>query len=223
MIGDAIGQSLPIAVGVAVSPLPMVAVVLMLVSGSARANAIAFLVTWFAAIGAIVTAVALVAGAASEEGPLPGWVGWAKIALGSLLLLLAARQWRGRPQAGDEPAMPRWMEAVDAFTPVRAAGLAALLGGVNPKNLLLSVSGGAAIASATAGAPGASVGAAAVFAAIASLGVAAPTVVYLAAGDSAGRVLDELKTWTVAHNAVIVAVLLLVIGAKLIGDGITAV
>ena len=115
------------------------------------------------------------------------------------------------------------MSAVDAFTPVKAAGLAALLGGVNPKNVLLTVSGGAAIATAASADVGATVGAAITFAVIASLGVAAPLVVYLTAGDRAARILAELRSWLVAQNAVIMTVLLLVIGAKLLGDAITIV
>jgi len=145
-VADALGQSLPIAVGVMVSPLPIVAVVLMLVSGSARANAIAFTLAWFATIGV-------------------------------LLLLLAVRQWQGRPRGDAEATTPAWMAAVDAFTPVKAAGLAALLGGVNPKNLLLAVSGGAAIAGEAGADRGASVGAAIAVAFIASIGVSPPVVV----------------------------------------------
>ncbi|MCB0893780.1 MAG: GAP family protein, partial [Nocardioidaceae bacterium] len=103
----------------------------------------------------------------------------------------------------------------------KAAGLAVLLAAVNPKNLLLCVSGGAAIATAAAGDGSAAVVAAAVFAVVATVGVAAPVVVYLTAGDRAEEVLAELKTWMVQHNAVIMAVLLLVIGAKLVGDGIS--
>jgi len=38
-VGPAIGQSLPIAIGVMISPLPIVAVVLMLLSDNAKANA----------------------------------------------------------------------------------------------------------------------------------------------------------------------------------------
>ncbi len=221
-MGEAIGQSLPIAVGVMISPLPIVAVVLMLVSGSARANAAAFVVTWFVGVGGVVLVVALLAGAAGgDDGGAPAWTGWAKIVLGLLLLLLAAGQWKQRPREGEEPSTPGWMTAVDAFTPVKAAGLAALLAVVNPKNLLLAVSGGAAIASAVSGDAGASIGAALVFAVVASLGVAAPLGVYLGAGERADQVLDDLKTWMIQHNTVIMAVLLLVIGAKLVGDGIT--
>lgn len=221
MTWDAIGQSLPIAVGVMVSPLPIVAVVLMLVSGSAKANAITFVLAWFVTVGVVVGTVALLAGSADAAAADPAtWTGWLKIVLGVLLLVVALRQWQERPRGDAEPEPPTWMAAVDAFTPVKAAGLAAVLGGANPKNLLLAVSGGAAIASVSGGETGASVGAAVVFAVIASIGVAAPVVVYLFAGARAAAILEELRAWLVQHNAVIMAVLLLVIGTKLVGDGI---
>ena len=51
--------------------------------------------------------------------------------------------------------------------------------------------------------------------------MAAPVVISLALGERARRILDGLQAWMSANNAVIMAVLLLVIGVKLIGDGIT--
>lgn len=222
-MGAAIGQSLPVAVGVLISPLPIVAVVLMLVSGRAKANAFAFLVGWFVAVGAVTLLVATLAGAATpdDEGP-PLWAAILKIVLGVLLLLLAVKQWRGRPRAGVEPPAPKWMAAIDAFTPVKAAGLAVLLGAVNPKNLLLVVSGGAAIASAAPADTNAQVVASVVFALVASVGVATPVFIYLFMGSRAATMLDELKAWMIHNNAVIMAVLLLVIGAKTLGDGVAA-
>ncbi|ARU51585.1 threonine/homoserine/homoserine lactone efflux protein [Cellulosimicrobium cellulans] len=222
-MGAAIGQSLPVAVGVLISPLPIVAVVLMLVSGRAKANAFAFLAGWFVAVGAVTLLVATLAGAATpdDEGP-PLWAAILKIVLGVLLLLLAVKQWRGRPRAGVEPPAPKWMSAIDAFTPVKAAGLAVLLGAVNPKNLLLVVSGGAAIASAAPADTNAQVVASVVFALVASLGVATPVFIYLFMGSRAATMLDDLKAWMIHNNAVIMAVLLLVLGAKMLGDGISA-
>ncbi len=221
-MGAAIGQSLPIAVGVLISPMPIVAVVLMLVSRKATANGFSFLLGWIVGIAVLGSIVLFVAGAAtpSESGP-PAWASVVKIVLGALLLLLAIKQWRGRPRAGATPETPRWMSAIDAFTPVRAFGLAVLLGAVNPKNLLLVVSGAAAIAAATSD-TGEQLGALAVFVAVASIGVAAPVVIYLAMGARAATMLEELKTWMIQNNAVIMAVLLLVLGAKVVGDGITA-
>lgn len=221
-MGPAVGQSLPIAVGVLISPMPIVAVVLMLVSKKAKANGFSFLLGWIVGIAALGSIVLLVAGAATPDasGP-PAWASVVKIVLGVLLLLLAVSQWRGRPREGASPRPPRWMSAIDALTPVKAFGLAVLLGAVNPKNLLLVVSGAAAIAAAT---PETSeqLGALAVFVVVASLGVAAPVVIYLAMGSRAATLLDGLKAWMIQNNAVIMAVLLLVLGAKMIGDGITA-
>ncbi|GAB3170481.1 GAP family protein [Myceligenerans halotolerans] len=220
-MGSATGQSLPIAVGVLVSPLPIVAVVLMLTSGRARANAMAFLAGWFVAILAVTLAVAFLAGAAAGgNGGPPAWVGWVKITLGVLLLLVAVRQWRARPAPGREPPAPRWMAAINGFTPARALGLGVLLSAVNPKNLLLVVSGGATVAAATDDVA-AQAGAAVVFAVVASLGVAAPVVVYVTTGDRAAALLNGLKTWMTHNNAVIMAVLLVVLGTKMIGDGIS--
>jgi Sap, sulfolipid-1-addressing protein len=60
----------------------------------------------------------------------------------------------------------------------------------------------------------------AVFAIIGTIGVAVPVVMYFALGDRAPALLDKLKTWMGHHNAVIMAVLCLVIGVKIIGTGI---
>ena len=58
---------------------------------------------------------------------------------------------------------------------------------------------------------------------IATIGVGACVVIYFALGDRAPSVLEPVKSWMGRHNAVIMSILCLVIGAKLIGDGITGV
>jgi hypothetical protein len=45
--------------------------------------------------------------------------------------------------------------------------------------------------------------------------------IYFAMGDRSKRVLDELEEWMSRHNAAIMAVICLLIAAKLIGDGIS--
>ncbi|WP_454049857.1 GAP family protein [Cellulomonas sp. Marseille-Q8402] len=221
-MGEAIGQSLPVAVGVLVSPMPVVAVVLMLVTPRARSNAAGFLLGWVLGIAALGTVVVLLAGAVSGDADgTPTWLAVVKLLLGVLLLLVAVRSWRGRPRGGAVPPVPGWMQAIESFTPVKAFGLAVLLGVVNPKNFLLVVSGAASIAAATTDTAGRLV-ALGVFVVVASLGVATPLVVYLATGPRAAGLLDDLKTWMVQNNAAIMAVLLLVIGAKMLGDGIAA-
>jgi threonine/homoserine/homoserine lactone efflux protein len=222
-VGEAIGQSLPMAVGVALSPIPIIAVVLMLVTARARTNGPAFVIGWLvglAIVGAIVLGIAGPADSTDEADPAT-WVAVLEIVLGALLLLMALKELRSRPQPGEEVEMPKWMSALDDFTPVKAAGAGVLLSALNPKNLLLSVAAAAAIAGS--GVSGGSQAVAyAVFAVIASIGVATPVVIYFAMGDRAAALLDGLRGWMARNNAVIMAVLLLVIGVKLLGDGIGA-
>jgi Kef-type K+ transport system membrane component KefB len=221
MMGKAIGGSLPLAVGIAISPIPIIAVVLMLTSRKAKVNGPLFVLGWLIGLGVVGTIVLSVAGpaGASKSGSPAAWVSWVKIVLGVLLLLVAVRQFRGRPRGDEQPQMPKWMATIDRTTPVAALGLAAVLSGANPKNLLLAVGGGAAIAQT--GIPGGQQAIAyLVFALIGTLGVGIPVAIYFALGKRSEKVLGELKDWMSQHNAVIMTVLCLVIAAKLIGDAI---
>lgn len=220
-MGRAIGASLPLAVGVALSPLPVVAVVLMLTAPRARINGPAFVLGWLAGLGIVGTIALALAGTGSpnNSGSPAAWVSWVKVALGGLLLVLAARRFRGRSRGDEEPQMPTWMARIDKTTPIAAAGLAAVLSGANPKNLLLAVAAAAVITGA--GIPGThQVVAYAVFAVIATLGVGIPVGIYVVLGERSERLLAGLKDWMSTHNAVIMSVLCLVLAAKLIGDGI---
>jgi Na+/melibiose symporter-like transporter len=220
-VGQAIGQVLPLAVGVALSPIPIIAVILMLVTPRARANGPAFLVGWLAGL-AVIGAIVLLASpaSASDQGQPATWVNVLKLVLGILLLLVSLRQWRGRPHGEEEPAAPKWMGAIEGFRPGKALGAGAVLAGANPKNLLLAVAAAASIAGAGISG-GEQAVAYAVFALIGTVGVAIPVVVYFAMGDRAGPLLQGMKQWMGRNNAVIMAVLLLVIGAKLVGDAIS--
>jgi hypothetical protein len=222
-MGKAIGGSLPLAVGIALSPIPIIAVVLMLTSRKARVNGPVFVLGWLLGlgiVGAIVLSVAGSAGASTSGSPA-AWVSWVKIALGLLLLLVAVRQFRGRPRVDEQPQMPKWMASIDNTTPVAALGLAAVLSGANPKNLLLAVSGGAAIAQT--GIPGGEQALAyLVFALIGTLGVGVPVGIYFVLGQRSDKLLGGLKEWMSQHNAVIMAVLCLIIAAKLFGDAISS-
>lgn len=86
-MGNAIGQVLSFGVGVAISPVPIIAVVLLVSSGAS----------------------------ASDEGAPATWVSVLKIVLGVLLVLVAARQFRGRPRGEQEGELPKWMQSIDAF------------------------------------------------------------------------------------------------------------
>ena len=221
-MGQAVGGSLPQAVGVALSPIPIIAVVLMLTTRRARGNGLAFVLGWLlglAAVGAIMLSIFGPAGASSSGSPAT-WVSWVKIVLGLLLLAVCAREFRARPKESDQAALPKWMKTIDTIKPPAALGLAAVLAGANPKNLLLAVSAAASIAQ-TGISGGQQAVAYAVFALVGTLGVGVPVGIYFAMGSRSEPLLAGLKDWMGQHNAVIMSVLCLVIGFKLIGDAIT--
>jgi threonine/homoserine/homoserine lactone efflux protein len=221
-VGDAIGQVLSFGVGVALSPVPIIAVVLMLGTPRARANGPAFIVGWVVGLAVVGTVVLLVASGAdaSEDGEPATWVAIVKLVLGVLLVLVAIGQWRGRPREGDDAALPKWMQTIDTFAPGKALAMGALLSAANPKNLILTLGAASAIAQTGIG-TGEQAIALAVFVVIGTLGPGLPVAIYFALGARAEHVLDELKQWMAGHNAAIMAVLCLVIGAKLVGDGIS--
>jgi len=213
---------LPLAVAVAIFPVPIIAVMLVLGSPRGTAKGIAFVLAWLVGLGAVGTAVLLFAGAleASEPGEPATWVNVVLLALGVILVVLAAKQWRGRPRSGEETPVPGWMSKIDEFTTAKAAGAGFALSGLNPKNVLLTVA--AAVEIAERGLPAGEQAVVLVgFVVIASVGVLTPLVLTVALADRSHGLLEGLRVWMARYNAVIMCVLFLLIGAKLIGDAIS--
>jgi Sap, sulfolipid-1-addressing protein len=220
-MGQAIGESLPFAVAVAVSPIPIIAVILMLLSPRAGANSAAFGLGWLVGIAggiAVVLAVAGAIGTTSNGAPSSG-TSTTKLVIGILVLIIGVRHLRKRPAAGQPVVLPKWLQAIEHVTPMKSAALGLGLSVVNPKNLLMIVGGGLAISQAPAS-PGGHLVAAIVFVALAATTVVIPIVTYRIVGSRADPRLQSLNTWLQANNATVVAVLLLVIGVVLIGKGI---
>ena len=219
-MGGVIGQILPVAVAVAASPVPVIAVILILFTPQARSNSVAFLFGWVLGL-TVVGGIVLIAGDfASDDSGESTASGVVKLILGLVFLLLAGRNWRSRPKEGEDPEMPGWMATIDDFGAGKSAGIAAVLSGVNPKNLALTVAAAATIAAAGL-TTGEEIGAFAVFVAIASVTVAAPVLVYLIMEERVQDGLNSLKGWLIANNNTVMAVLFVVFGAKLLGDGIS--
>lgn len=221
-MGTAIGSALTQAVGIAISPLPIVLVILMLVSRRARVNGLAFVAGWVVATLGVSTIAFALADAAAAGTPTSDGAEGAnalQVVLGLAFLALAVRQFLNRPAAGEAPTTPKLFDAVDSMGGAKAF----LLGGAgclaNPKNLPLAISAGTAVA-VTGAAGGTAAGALVVFVLVASATVIVPVVVYFALGERSVRLLDSWKAWLVANNATIMTVLFTVLGANLLADGL---
>ncbi len=218
-MGDAIGHTLGYAVGIAVSPIPVAAVILMLFSGRARVNSVSFMFAWVVGIALATTVVILIPGLEADTSEPSNTSGWVKLVLGVLLLAVGVRQWRTRPGPDDEVAVPGWMAKIDELKPGAAFGLGFLLSALNPKNLLLAVAAGVSIGALPLS-TGETVGAVVVFTVIAAISVMVPVLAYLIAGPRIDPTLDTAKGWLIGNNAAVMAVLFLVFGVSLFGDAI---
>lgn len=216
-----IGAILPLAIGIAISPIPIIAAILMLLSPKAKGTSVGFMLGWVVGILVSVTVFTLLSTVVpsddgSDSSPIRGII---QILLGVALLFLALRQWRSRPKPGEEAALPKWMSAIDAMTAGKAFGLGFLLAAVNPKNLLMGASAGVTIGSSSLDTASTAV-VIVVFTLIAAASVTIPVIAYLIASKRMAGPLESLRTWLVHNNATIMAVLLLVIGVVVIGKGI---
>jgi hypothetical protein len=211
-----LGDLLPLAVGIAISPLPIIAVVLILLGRHARTTGPAFVLGWIFGVS-IATAVFTVVGDAVTTTEEPGSaIAWIKLALGVLLLVAGARDWRARSADQSDPA---WMATIDSMRAPVGLGAGAVLSAVNPKNLMLAAAAGVTIGSADLTTEQASA-TIAVFVVIASVGVAGPVAAYLLAADRLAPRLTLLQSWLRLHNQAVMAVLFTVLGVSLVGKGV---
>ncbi len=220
-MNSAIADVAPIAIAVSISPLPIIAVILILLSQKARSNGLAFLVGWFLGLAiaeVIVLAIVTLLNFTPGTGPVKA-VAWFKLVIGVLLVFLGIRQWRQRPGPGDEPSMPSWMRSIDSVTPLRAMGLAAILSAAGNVALILAAAAGIARAKLDFQQEASAL---AVFIVIGSLTVAAMVVYHIVAGQSAAKMLNTWKTWLLKNNAALTAILLMVVGVLLVGKGANA-
>ena len=145
MLGQTIGDLLPLALAVAICPIPIIAVILMLFSQRARANSAMFLLGWIVGVLGVTVVVLIIANTqdlTQSNGQPEDSVSTVKLVLGVLLILLAAREWRGRPKEGEtaDPAEVPRRRSTRSRRP-RRSGSACSSRRVNPKSLVLIIAG----------------------------------------------------------------------------------
>lgn len=235
-MGDLIVQLIPVAIGVVLSPLAIMALVAVLLSRLARVNGIAFLLGWAAGIVAVLALSMWIFSALQIRSLLepPLWVAVVRLLLG---LLLVGGAWyvyhRGaeriaRMAAAEGPKavahaakMPGWLQSVSTFKPVRTFFLGMGLFVINPVDASCAIIAGLDITLADISATEA-FWVAFGFVLVGILPIAIPVVWVVVAGERAQPSLDRMRTWIAGNTHVMNAALLLVIGALQLEKAITA-
>lgn len=216
-----LAQVLLAALGVAISPVPVVAVLIILLTKRARLGSLVFAVAWVAGnVTAIIIAVtfadSLGAPRRGVDYPAEGGVALL-LGIGLVVIAWLARRGRRQSQAPADP--PRWVEAVDNLSPSGGAFVAFTNATTSPKNLALAISAGVTIANSGVAAD--ETLAALVYVIVASLTVVIPVAVYFVAGERATPVITRWKRNITARAAIIMEVVLLVLGIALSVRGLS--
>jgi len=216
----AIGQILPLAVAVAVSSVPIMATILILLSPKRAQSAVPFLIGWFLGILVVVSLCALFA----QAVPTPRssrradtTIGIIEMVIGFALIVIAVVAWR-RARRNPTDAMPKWLNAVGTFGPWAAFGVAFALN-VRPKGLLLAIAAGLALRAEDL-TLGESAVAILIYTVIGCSTVAVPIIVTLADPKGMQPRLVSAKEWIGRNSGVVTALILLLIGVVIIGTGL---
>lgn len=219
---------LPLALGIVMSPLAIMALVAVLLSRQARRNGIAFLIGWALAIVIALGGSFLVLGslAVHELASPPMWVPIMRLVLAALLIAMAwwiYRKGKARvaamvaastpsqvADAAAAPELPRWLRSVATFTPTRSFFLGCGIFLLNPVDFSCAVLAALDIRLAALDTTS-SVVALVIFAVVGVLPIAIPVFVVLVRGTAADPLLARVRTWIASHTSLLNAALVLVI------------
>ena len=91
MLNQAIGGLLPAAAAVALSPIPIIAIVLVLDSARARVSGPAFAAGWVAGLSAVSVVVVRLVGATADDSSVDTGINWIMVGIGVAFLVMAGR------------------------------------------------------------------------------------------------------------------------------------
>lgn len=218
-MGGLLGEFMPLAVGIAISPVPIIAVIMMLTTKGALRNAVLFTTGWVLALAVTSVAAILIFG----DAPTSAQKGTGlatnimQVAFGALLLGMGFYRWWQRHK-GVAPKQPRLLKSVDSIRPAGALlfGLAMIV--INPKNLMLLLS---ALMQIGKSQPSTATGVTSVtiFICVASIGTLLPLFIYVAFRKKATAILASWKSWLTAHSSTVTIYLFLLLGAFLLVKG----
>lgn len=216
-MNEAVGYLLPLASVVALSPLTLIAAVII----TGNRSRFAFLSGNLVIILVLLTLCVQLANVLIKpnEQEADRLSGMALIALGSALVVLAGRKFATVRQGEIAGELPAWADNIERLSLMRTFLLGVVLAGVNPKNLLLMMSAATIIVSVDRdfATEMLLVIGFAVTASMVPIGIFIGMVTF---PRPMSKLMVGLRSWLIQHNIAITATILLVIGLNVVGNGI---
>ena len=209
-------EALPYSLGIALSPVPIGASVLLLSCRDGLAKGASFALGWVAGLAAVAVVMKLLVDWADLSSSDQLWISAPELLLGIAFLTVSVAIWVWRDRRRSSPA---WLDAVEHFTRIRSAGAGIVLSALNPKVAALTLGAILALAQVDAG-NSETLWTLVLFVAIGTLGVAIPVLLARATPNRTTAVLTRLHPWLERHDAAVLIVLGLVVGVIFVVDGL---
>jgi hypothetical protein len=218
---DTISTVTLLGIGIAMSPVPILATILLLSTREAGRNGLAYAVGFLVGLTALTVLVFWVV--RQQEVSLSSAkshvVAVGTLALGLALVAFSSYQLTHRRQNLETPPVPGWLRIVDRFRTPQSAGLGFFNSAFNAKNFALLLVAASIVGENRLNPLETSI-ALVLLLVLAMLGIIAPLCIYLIGGQRSTSLLDAGKRWLILHNATVMAVLFLFFGVILAIKGV---
>ena len=211
-----IPELIPLALAIAISPIPLAGLLLKLMSPDGFHATIGLAAGWFVGVGAAVTGLSILSTFLPEHDPEAAapFVAVGSLVVGVALAVVGILQVRSRPPGDDPVKLPGWMGVLDRLGPIRAAVIGFGYAALRPKNLILAAAASVIIWRNNPE-PASVVVSLVVFTVVAASTMIAPVLAYAFGTTVVRRGLVRLREWLLTHVALITGVTLLVLGGAL--------
>lgn len=219
---ETLGISFPIALGIAASPWPIIALMILLLTPKSVSNSYAFLLGWFMGLFGVGMVVLNSPGLTSESGEPSLLMGWIRLSLGVIFLVFSLLLLRDLIRNKDRPEVPKWMAKVDSYGFLHSLFIGFLLSGLNFKNASMVVTGAAIIGSSEMTNQQEVLGLL-IFCLISSAGVLLPHTIFILFRRRAELIFGKMKFWLLKHRVQILLLVLILFGGLSLYKGMVIV
>lgn len=208
------------AIGLALSPLPLIAIFMLLMTPHAKQNGIAFLVGWFFGIILICLSVILIPDSINTTWKTANTSGNMQVVFGILMFVGAILVKQKGSKRKDPIKVPKIFKSIDKFGVKRSLSLGFLLSSLNIKNLALAVAGAIQIKTVINGSYFESFTTIVLFSIISSLTIITPVCIYIFSQEKMDRLFMNWRNWLIRNQSLILVFVLVFFGGILIYLGL---
>lgn len=215
---DTIAQNLVPAITVAISPMPLIALIVLMLVGT-RTAAITWTIAWYVTVAVLIGVATLTGSTAVGEVADDTGVNYVAFVIAALFLWFGWQSLRDRPAPGVQAEEPGWLATLGEMSPPKVAGLSVAIMLVNAKNLPLYIAMGASVGAADLSS-GAAVSVVLILALVSSITAIVILLVAILGGQRATELLHGWRAWLVQNNKVVMGLLFVILGISQLGTAL---